>query len=221
MSSRETFLSRVRQAVREGNTAGASVPLPDRGEIGYQGGGADRLATFVERCRSMHMHPCVVTSREAAVAKIGEILDAKIARKILVGEGPAMAALRLSDWLDSTGRVEVGARRASKQELFAADAAVTGVSSLIAETGSLVVAVGEELTRLESLLPPLHIAIATPDQIEPDLFDICDRYSATNLPPSNLVLITGPSKTGDIELKLVTGVHGPGEVHVLILNFEI
>ena len=65
----------------------------------------------------------------------------------------------------------------------------------------------------------MHIAVARPRQILPDLFDLFDLFASGdgNVPPSCLTLITGPSKTGDIELKLVTGVHGPGEVHVMIV----
>ena len=71
-----------------------------------------------------------------------------------------------------------------------------------------------------SLLPPLHIAVAGRDQILPDLFDLFAPGRRSNQPglPSCLSLITGPSKTGDIELRLVTGVHGPGEVHVVLID---
>jgi L-lactate dehydrogenase complex protein LldG len=67
----------------------------------------------------------------------------------------------------------------------------------------------------------VHIAIADRSQLLPDLFDLFDLFSpvanlSKSTPPSCLTLITGPSKTGDIELKLVTGVHGPGEIHVIL-----
>ena len=70
-----------------------------------------------------------------------------------------------------------------------------------------------------SLLPPLHIAVAHQSQILPDLFDLFETplWTERGGLPSCLSLITGPSKTGDIELRLVTGVHGPGEVHVILI----
>ena len=67
-----------------------------------------------------------------------------------------------------------------------------------------------------SLLPPIHVAVADRSQLLSDLFDLFEVPSAE--PPSCLSLITGPSKTGDIELRLVTGVHGPGEIHVVLID---
>jgi L-lactate utilization protein LutC len=67
-------------------------------------------------------------------------------------------------------------------------------------------------------LPPLHVAVAGREQILPDLFDLFDGRLAADRLPASVSIITGPSKTGDIELRLVTGVHGPGEIHVVVID---
>ncbi len=108
----------------------------------------------------------------------------------------------------------------ARDVFFGADVGISNVAQLIAETGSVVMATGPGEPRALSLLPPVHIAVADPGQLLDDLFDLFDLFSPLarpeKLPPSCLTLITGPSKTGDIELKLVTGVHGPGEIHVVL-----
>ncbi len=219
MSAREAFLARVRKATLDGNTAGAAAPLPERGAVGYLGGGSDLLATFLEHAKMMGMKPAVVGSREELLAKIAEVLDAKNARRILLGRGPTIDLLNLEPWLAAAGR-EIIRPGAPKETLFAADFGISAAASLIAETGSFVIATSPEMSRTESLLPPVHIAIAMADQVDADLFDVLGKYSAERLPPSNLVFVSGPSKTGDIEMKLVTGVHGPGEVYVMVLKYQ-
>ena len=106
-----------------------------------------------------------------------------------------------------------------KQRLFTAAVGISSVDWAIAETGTLVVAARPGRGRSVSLLPPLHVAVVERAQILPDLFDLFAKLGTDpGELPSNVVLITGPSKTGDIELKLTTGVHGPGEVHLVILD---
>ena len=107
-----------------------------------------------------------------------------------------------------------------RDAFFAADAGVSGVDYLVAETGSIALRARPDQPRSLSLLPPVHVAVADRRQLLPDLFDLFEErlWAEEQGLPSCLSLITGPSKTGDIELRLVTGVHGPGEVHVVLID---
>jgi L-lactate dehydrogenase complex protein LldG len=103
--------------------------------------------------------------------------------------------------------IEVSDASASRDRLFAAEADITGAAFLVAETGSVVLLTAPEAPRSVSLLPPLHIAVAECGQLVPDLFDVFERQVSNAEMRACLTLITGPNKTGDIELRLVTGVH--------------
>lgn len=102
------------------------------------------------------------------------------------------------------------------ETVFGVDAAITGVAAAIAETGTLVCTSGPGLARGASLIPPIHIALVDAGQIVPDLFDFFPQLTASAPLPANVNLISGPSKTADIEGILITGVHGPGHVYVLV-----
>jgi len=102
--------------------------------------------------------------------------------------------------------------------LFSVDAAVTGVIAAVAESGTIVCPSGPGSARGASLIPPIHVALVGSGQLLPDLCDYLAGLSAQGELPANLSLISGPSKTADIEGVLVTGVHGPGQLHVLIVR---
>ncbi len=219
ISGRDAFLQRVRQAVAEGNRAGGAAPLPARGSAGYQGAGPDPAARFVQELTAAGGVAHRAADREAATAKVVELVRARSARRVLLGRGRVLDTLPLADALRAAG-IEV--TRADelppgdpRGPLFAADVGISEPDHLLAETGSLVVTARPEEPRSLTLLPPVHIAVADPSHLIADLFDLFAKYPSGL--PSSLVLITGPSKTGDIELRLVTGVHGPGEVHVILL----
>ena len=113
--------------------------------------------------------------------------------------------------------VELLDPHAGDEAMFSADVGITGVHAAIAETGSIICASGDELWRGLSLIPPAHIAIIHQRQIVPDLIDLLTVLPSGQL-PANLTLISGPSKTADIEGILITGVHGPGVVHVVVVR---
>ena len=102
-------------------------------------------------------------------------------------------------------------------ELYDFDAGVTDVYAAVAETGSLVVRASKEHGRALSLVPPVHVAIVEPKNLLPDLLDLFRKMAAEGV-SSSTSIITGPSKTSDIEMNLVVGVHGPVHVKVFVLQ---
>ena len=103
----------------------------------------------------------------------------------------------------------------------AADLGVTGVDYAIAETGTCVIIARRGVSRLVSLLPPVHVAIVERGQVLPSLDELFtlrrDDFIRGDF-GSYMNLITGPSRTADIEYTIVTGVHGPGEVHMVLVG---
>ena len=95
---------------------------------------------------------------------------------------------------------------------------ITGAFAGIAESGTIAVVSGAGRSRLASLLAPVHIAVLRADRMYPSLAAFLAAHADIAEQGSNLVLITGPSRTADIEMTLTRGVHGPGEVHVVVLG---
>jgi L-lactate dehydrogenase complex protein LldG len=105
-------------------------------------------------------------------------------------------------------------------DLAACDASITGCEYLVARTGSIVLSAAQEGGRTVSVYAPIHICIAYTHQLVFDVKDalqgIKEKYS-DNI-PSFITFATGPSRTADIEKTLVTGVHGPKEVYLFLVE---
>jgi L-lactate dehydrogenase complex protein LldG len=93
-------------------------------------------------------------------------------------------------------------------------AGVSRASYALADTGSVVLAASPEEPRAASLLPEVHVTFVSEDAILPGLEELFAAVGDDL--PSSLAIVTGPSRSADIEQQLTVGVHGPGEVHVVI-----
>ena len=98
---------------------------------------------------------------------------------------------------------------------------ITGADAALAGTGTLVYVSGNGRYRATSLLPPVHVALINRSQIVPNLESWVESQYGNDLQAfqhaSNVVLISGASRTADIALELILGMHGPGEMHIFIL----
>lgn len=224
--SRESFLARVRSAAAAGRAHRVHLHpgLPER--VGYCGAGDDPIGRLIDEVNAVGGHAHRAADLVEARDILANLLALYAPRTALCWRHPLLERLGLAEVL-STHQVALLdheslfplAQTEQRQKMFAAEIGISSVSLAIAETGTLALASRPGQERLVSLLPPVHVAIVEASQIVPDLFDFFDRLESEGLQnlPSNLVLVTGPSKTGDIELTLTTGVHGPGKWHVIVL----
>lgn len=98
---------------------------------------------------------------------------------------------------------------------------VTGSDWGIALSGTVVVNSDPQRGRAVSLLPPRHLAFIESRKIRANLFEVLEEIAALGTPPAAVEMITGPSRTSDIEMDLSIGVHGPIEVYVLVMDTQV
>src|SRR5436305_9537332 len=170
---------------------------------------------FQEALEAVAGHSVLVRDEMEAAQTLRGIIEQLKAERVAVSNAPLVQRI--------VGQIKPDAHwleNASASELFDCDAGLTSAQWAIAETGTLVLESDEERHRLSSLVPPVHIAIIEAARIRQTLGEILqslgekgrDRLSRT------VTFITGPSRTSDIELTLAIGVHGPRELHVIILE---
>ena len=99
-----------------------------------------------------------------------------------------------------------------------ADAGLTLSYAAIAETGTIVLWSGAASPRLLSLVPPIHIVVVDARRTYDTLFDLLEREVAGQTLPTNVVLVSSPSKTADIQQTLAYGAHGPKQLVVMLVE---
>lgn len=175
-----------------------------------------------------HVHLC--TGPEQALAKVCSLLLAHEVQEVLHWDWETIALPGLGELVQDLGIRSANGNVLGQpdrvQRIRALDpvlVCISGADVAIAESGTLAVVSGKGRGRLASLLAPVHLAILPAEAIVrslPDAFkllaarwgdDVLRRHS-------NLTLISGPSRTGDIEQTLTLGVHGPKELHVVVVG---
>lgn len=108
-------------------------------------------------------------------------------------------------------------RREHQLEYIDCAVGLTGAEAGLAESGSIVVSSGPGRPRMASLIPETHIALLRRDDLWPSLAHWIAANPDAPAAPANWTIITGPSRTADIEQVLTRGVHGPRDVHVVLI----
>ena len=214
----ESFLSRVRSSL--GKSRHVSDRFPDAPSYGSSSDLIDRLACELEAVGGVvHLAGSVAEARR----HILRILAEHESRCVVRADTPLMTELELDEVLENAG-LEVtvcnfeGGERVREAE-FVADAGISSADYGVAETGTLALLARPGQGRAVSLLPPLHIAVLRTSRIVLELGALFETVTAeTGELPSALSFITGPSRTADIELVLTVGVHGPRELHLILLG---
>ena len=222
-TTQNPFLDRVKTAA----AAGRAYRVAPCGEVtdrtGYIGVAGDLVERFAAEVNLVGGQAHVVQDIAHVRRTLLDLIRTYDARSALCWRHPVLDRVGLDAALTQAGVKPVRhdslaslAPDERQRLILAADLGITCADFAIAETGTLALLAKPGQERLASLAPPVHVAIIERAQILPDLCDLFDRLGGDL--PSNLVLVTGPSKTGDIELELTTGVHGPGHWHVIILD---
>ncbi len=225
MSGFSTVIGRIRQGLNPGATERPANPADATAQASAPRElNRDELrAQFIAALSAVGGNAIEASDEAVAVEKIAELLNSAGMRSAAIGEGlttdSASAAVQLSRHgcqITSISRHN-GLQGGLKETLSAIDAGIVEADYAISSTGTLVMVADAARPRSLSLLPPINIVLLRSSRILPDLAAVLRTVGPRTITAHPMVLVTGPSRTADIEKRIVIGVHGPKELYVVII----
>jgi L-lactate dehydrogenase complex protein LldG len=197
LTPRETIFSAIRSAL--GRSSGDLTPEPPPVRLADYPTD-DPVTNFSKALSALGGKVVIVATLGEAHSQLGAMLAGK---RVVASRAPILGGF---------------GEQYSREACAAADIGLTSADFALADTGTLVFLSESQESRLISLLPPCHIAVIERRKMLTSLDELLSRVPNPGVQSSAMVLITGPSRTADIEMRLVRGVHGPGEIIVMIVG---
>lgn len=206
----DQILGKIRMALGRSNRdpiAPRPAILPSRA-VGSE---TEEIETFYRELNKVSATGDKITLDGVSDALKG-VVDKYTIKKAALWRTSLIAKLGIAELLRSFG-VEIVENNGDKHVLSECDLGITEVSFVLPETGTIVLRASEEMPRVTSLLPRVHLAIAVSGNLRADLTEVFEETKGNGY----FVFITGPSRTADIEMTTALGVHGPRELVVWML----
>jgi L-lactate utilization protein LutC len=209
---RENIMHRIRTAL--GRSAGQAVADPPPVRIRVPEAARDvRIRSFISRLETLAGKAYHVHTPDEARDLVAAAIEGKSA---VASNAPFLEQCGIA----GLPGVETGItdRDQLRDRCAVVDVGISSADFALADTGSLVMLSSAQEARLVSLLPPAHIAVVPVDRLLTGLDELFSLLPRPAEQTSSMVLITGPSRTADIEQILVRGVHGPGQITVVLVG---
>lgn len=222
MGAKARILARLRAAPQQARPA-ATAEEYAVAQVGWRFDSTERAHRFKALLSAVQteIYDCTQANWPQ---KLAELAVAQGWRNLLL---PAHSPLNLAieqAWHDSVSalprlqRYEQAIEGWREALFFETDAAITGCHAAIAATGSIVLWPSVDEPRLMSLVPPVHVVVVKQSQLADNWLDLMQQQQWQQQMPTNVVLVSGPSKTSDIQRVTAYGAHGPKALIVLFLT---
>jgi L-lactate dehydrogenase complex protein LldG len=225
LAGRAEFLDNIRHRTRTGKykpTQSPDVAWTPNEEPQESPWIEDPPTRFLEELEALGGHGRRVATLGEAREYVLELARERGAKRLVRWDVEELEEMGVDGPLGETG-VEVAVWRDLEDFREVASRADIGLSTAawaIAETGSLVIEGGPGRGRTVTLLPPTHVAVVPVDRMLRTVPEAIGKYAGGDAKglPANVTFHTGPSRSGDIEMNIFVGMHGPGDVHVVLVG---
>ncbi|MFL6965265.1 lactate utilization protein C [Pseudomonas alvandae] len=221
MSAKENILAKLRKSLT------GTTPVADTYDVElvtqtYRYAPEERIPQLRKQMEAVHTE-IHLTSGEAWPALLAQLLRDRQLPSLLIAPTTPHGQKIVQFWSNNPDLPALKAYDRPveewKAELFNhTPASLTGTLGAIAATGSLILWPTREEPRLMSLVPPVHFALLKASEIRDNFYEVQQEFAWAQGMPTNALLVSGPSKTADIEQVLAYGAHGPKDLVVLILE---